>query len=111
MGYFYPLTVRYKNMNTAIMDPVLLKEGLEYAEKNLLSDESHLYLDKKILKENFDLKNKDVLDFGCGMGNTALWMAKEMHAKVDAFDLDPNHITVANELLRKYNVPRVRFDV
>jgi 2-polyprenyl-3-methyl-5-hydroxy-6-metoxy-1,4-benzoquinol methylase len=98
-------------MNTAIMDPVLLKEGLEYAEKNLLSDDSHLYLDKKILKENFDLKNKDVLDFGCGMGNTALWMAKELGAKVDAFDLDPNHIAVANELLRKHNVPGVRFDV
>jgi len=98
-------------MNTATMDPTLLKEGMDYAEKNLLSDESHLYLDKKILREQFDLKGKDVLDFGCGMGNTALWMAKELGAKVDAFDLDPNHITVARELLRKYNVPGVVFDV
>ncbi len=98
-------------MNTVTMDPALLKEGLEYAEKNLLSDESHLYLDKKILKENFDLKDKNVLDFGCGMGNTALWMARELGARVDAFDLDPNHITVARELLRKYNVPGVNFDV
>ena len=98
-------------MNTATMDPALLKEGMDYAEKNLLSDESHLYLDKKILREQFDLKGKDVLDFGCGMGNTALWMAKELGASVDAFDLDPNHITVARELLRKYNVPGVVFDV
>jgi 2-polyprenyl-3-methyl-5-hydroxy-6-metoxy-1,4-benzoquinol methylase len=98
-------------MNTALMDPALLKEGLEYAEKNLLSDESHLFLDKKILRQNFNLRGKDVLDFGCGMGNTALWMAKELGARVDAFDLDPNHITVARELLRKYNVPGVNFDV
>jgi 2-polyprenyl-3-methyl-5-hydroxy-6-metoxy-1,4-benzoquinol methylase len=93
------------------MDPALLKEGMAYAEKNFLSDESHLFLDKKILRENFDLKDKNVLDFGCGMGNTALWMAKELGARVDAFDLDPNHITVARELLRKYNVPGVNFDV
>lgn len=76
-------------LNPTIMDSALLREGMEYAEKNLLGgDESHLHLDKQILKNNFDLRGKDVLDFGCGMGNTSLWMAKEMGARVDGFDLN-----------------------
>ncbi|HEX6181034.1 MAG TPA: class I SAM-dependent methyltransferase [Chitinophagaceae bacterium] len=98
-------------LNATMMDSAQLKEGMEYAEKNLLSDQSHLYLDKQILKNNFDLKGKNVLDFGCGMGNTALWMAREMGARVDGFDLDPNHIYVAQELNRKYNVPGVHFEL
>ena len=99
-------------LNATTMDSAQLREGMEYAEKNFLSDQtSHLFLDKQILKNNFNLKGKDVLDFGCGMGNTALWMAKEMGARVDGFDLDPNHIYVAQELNRKYNVPGVYFEL
>jgi 2-polyprenyl-3-methyl-5-hydroxy-6-metoxy-1,4-benzoquinol methylase len=98
-------------LNATAMDAAQLREGMEYAEKNLLSDESHLYLDKQILKNNFDLRGKDVLDFGCGMGNTALWIAREMGARVDGFDLDPNHIIVAQELNRKYKVPGVQFEL
>lgn len=95
-----------------VLDPALLQEGLAYAEKNLLSKNSHLYLDKEILKKNFDLRGKDVLDFGCGMGNTALWIAKEMGpASVDGFDLDPNHIYVARELNRKHKISRVHFEL
>ncbi len=94
-----------------ILDSARLKEGLEYAEKNFLSRNSHLYLDKEILKKNFDLNGKDVLDFGCGMGNTSLWLAQEMKARVDGFDLDPNHIMVAQELNRKHGIPDVRFEL
>ncbi|MEX2234050.1 MAG: methyltransferase domain-containing protein [Cyclobacteriaceae bacterium] len=93
------------------LDSAMLKEGLEYAEKNFLAKKSHLYLDKQILKKNFDLKGKEVLDFGCGMGNTSLWLAKEMGAIVDGFDLDPNHITVAKELNRKFNIAGVNFEL
>lgn len=95
----------------AHLDPAQLKEGLEYAEKNFLSTKCHLYLDKQILKKHFDLRGKDVLDFGCGMGNTSLWIAKEMGANVDGYDLDPNHIAVANALNRKHNIPGVRFEL
>jgi SAM-dependent methyltransferase len=52
-----------------------------------------------------------VLDFGCGMGNTSLWLAKEMGAVVDGFDLDPNHIMVAKELNRKFNIQGVTFEL
>lgn len=93
------------------LDSVLLKEGLEYAEKNFLSEKSHLYLDKQVLRKNFDLRGKDVLDFGCGMGSTSLWIAKELGARVDGYDLDPNHIAVARELNRKHKVTGVHFDL
>jgi len=94
-----------------VMDAGLLMEGLQYAEKNFLSNDSHLYLDKNVLKRHFDLKDKTVLDFGCGMGNTSLWLAKEMEARVDGVDLDPNHIRVARELNRKYNIEGVNFEL
>ena len=45
-----------------VLDSAMLKEGLAYAEKNFLSENSHLYLDKQILKKNFDLNGKEVLD-------------------------------------------------
>ncbi len=98
-------------MESALLDEALLKEGLAYAERNFASDESHLVLDKKILKKYFDLRDRDVLDFGCGMGNTSLWVAREMGARVDGFDLDPNHIVVARELNRKFQIPNVRFEL
>lgn len=96
-------------MEAPLLDAAQLKEGLDYAEKNFLGTKSHLFLDKQILKRHFDLREKDVLDFGCGMGNTSLWIAREMGARVDGFDLDPNHIAVANELNRKHKVPGVQF--
>lgn len=93
------------------LDSSMLKEGLAYAEKNFLSKDSHLYLDKEVLQKHFNLRDKDVLDFGCGMGNTSLWLAREMGARVDGFDLDPNHIAVAQELNRKFQVSGVRFEL
>lgn len=93
------------------LDQAQLKQGLEYAERNFLSEKCHLYLDKQILKKNFNLKGKDVLDFGCGMGNTSLWIAKELGARVDGYDLDPNHIAVAKELHRKHQIPGVKFEL
>jgi 2-polyprenyl-3-methyl-5-hydroxy-6-metoxy-1,4-benzoquinol methylase len=93
------------------MDAVLLKEGLDYAERNFKSLDSHSYLDKTVIKEKFDLQNKNVLDFGCGMGNMSLWFASEMGAIVDGVDIDENHITVANELNKKHQIKNVTFHI
>ena len=91
------------------MDPLLLQEGIAYAEMNL-GENSHLWLDKKILKENFRLQQKQVLDFGCGMGNMSIWMAREMGCHVDGFDIDENHMEVCGAMLRKYPSD-VRFEL
>jgi 2-polyprenyl-3-methyl-5-hydroxy-6-metoxy-1,4-benzoquinol methylase len=106
------MTMSPPSVDPVRLDSALMKEGLDYAEKNFLTKNSHLHLDKEILVKNFDLKGKDVLDFGCGMGNTSLWIAKELGpASVDGFDLDPNHIHVAKELNRRHRVPGVNFEL
>src|SRR5690349_10011708 len=105
------MTMASKTEEPPLLDSCLLQEGLQYAENNFLGKNSHLYLDKEVLKKRFDLNGKDVLDFGCGMGNTSLWLAKEMGARVDGFDLDPNHIMVAKELNRKHKIPGVHFEL
>lgn len=86
-------------------------EGLAYAEKNYSSNQSHLWLDKHFLQKHFDLSQKDILDFGCGMGGMTLWLAAETGANVDGVDLDPNHIAIAQELQRRHNVGNVHFSV
>ncbi len=91
------------------MDPLLFQEGIAYAEQNL-GENSHLWLDKKILKENFHLQNRQVLDFGCGMGNMSIWMAMEMGCQVDGFDIDENHIEVCRAMQKKYPCD-VRFEL
>lgn len=84
------------------MDAAQLQEGLQYAEVNYLSTDGFSKLDKELIKANFDLKGKDLLDFGCGMGHMSLWFAKEMQAQVDGVDIDENHITVAKAFLEKF---------
>src|SRR2546423_468949 len=86
-----------------------LKVGLAYAEKNYLNVNSFSKLDKELIKKNFDLKNKSVLDFGCGMGHMSVWFVKELGAYVDGIDTDKNHIIVAQEFIKKYPVNNVSF--
>jgi 2-polyprenyl-3-methyl-5-hydroxy-6-metoxy-1,4-benzoquinol methylase len=91
------------------MNEAQLKEGLAYAEKNFTSANTFSKLDKALIRSNFDLKGKDILDFGCGMGHMSMWFAKELGAYVDGVDIDENHITVAKEFNKKYQIPDVSF--
>lgn len=91
------------------MNETQLQEGLRYAEYNFTSSYTFSTLDKELIRSNFDLKGKEVLDFGCGMGHMSIWFAKELGASVNGVDIDENHITVAKELHKKYQVPNVRF--
>lgn len=86
-----------------------LQEGLSYAEYNYHHASGFSRLDKSIIRENFNLKEKSVLDFGCGMGHMSLWLGKEMCAFVDGVDIDEHHITVAKEFHKKYQIPNVNF--
>ncbi len=93
------------------MDEAQLKEGIAYAEVNYLSKNGFSKLDKELIKTNFDLKNKDILDFGCGMGHMSLWFANEMSGIVDAVDIDENHITVAKEFIKRYPTSNLTFNL
>lgn len=91
------------------MNEAQLQEGLEYAEIIFTSTHTFSTLDKKIIRQNFDLAGKEVLDFGCGMGHMSIWFSKELGAKVDGVDIDENHITVAKEFHKKYEASDVNF--
>lgn len=79
-----------------------IQDGIRYAEKRLRDDDSHLLIDKKLLKNRFDLKGKTVMDFGCGVGGMTTWMARNLGAIVDGYDIDEKHVEIAQALLRKY---------
>lgn len=86
------------------------EEGLAYAEDNFKNDQaSHLKVDKQLIKDNFDLDGKKVLDFGCGMGGMSLWYAENWDCEVYALDIDGHHIEVAQSLQKKHNINNVRF--
>jgi 2-polyprenyl-3-methyl-5-hydroxy-6-metoxy-1,4-benzoquinol methylase len=93
------------------MNAAQLQEGLAYAEINYTSTNTFSKLDKELIRANFDLNGKEVLDFGCGMGHMSIWFANEMGAHVDGVDIDENHITVAKEFTKKYSSPHVRFSL
>ena len=93
------------------MNDSQFEEGLQYAEKNFLGQQSHLDTDKSVLTSHFDLKNKKVLDFGCGMGGMTLWMAKEIGCEIEGMDIDENHIRIAKAISDKYHITNVHFEV
>ncbi|MBP8155710.1 MAG: class I SAM-dependent methyltransferase, partial [Leadbetterella sp.] len=89
----------------------LLNEGCNYAENAFLGENSHLTLDKKLIKENFDFTNKKILDFGCGMGGMTLWYATQWNCTVHGVDVDSNHIEIAEILRTKHKVKNVNFEL
>lgn len=85
-------------------------EGLAYAEENFRDDHApHLHVDKKLIKEKFDLTGKKILDFGCGMGGMSLWYATNWDCQVYGLDIDAHHVQIANELKEKYKVTNATF--
>ena len=95
-----------------MMTQALYQEGLAYAEQNFLDENaSHLHVDKKLLREKFNLDNKKVLDFGCGMGGMSLWYARTWKCQVHGVDIDRHHITIANDLKARHGVKNVQFEV
>ena len=87
----------------------LIQEGMAYAEKNFLSENSHLELDKAFINRYYDLNGKRVLDFGCGMGGMTLWMAKHYQCHITGIDIDSHHIAIANMLREKHGMHDVDF--
>ena len=87
------------------------QEGVAYSEVNFHDNNApHLHIDKKLIREKFDLTGKRVLDFGCGMGGMSLWYATNWNCEVYALDIDKHHVHVANHLKEKHQVTNVTFD-
>ena len=54
------------------------------------------------LLPNLDLKNKRVLEIGCGIGGRSAWLARNGPAEVVAIDVNGPEIELARELTRKH---------
>lgn len=89
----------------------MLEKSLAYATRNLMDEHApHLKQDKLFLRQNFDLNQKKVLDFGCGMGGMSLWYAQNWSCQVHAIDIDAHHIQIAEALKAKFPTDRVQFE-
>ncbi len=90
----------------------MYEEGLAYAESNFKDEHAaHLHVDKKLIREKFNMDGKKVLDFGCGMGGMSLWYATNFKCQVLGIDIDRHHIKIANDLKDRHKVHNVNFEV
>lgn len=97
--------------NNLFMTQEQFEEGVRYSEDNFINDNApHLHIDKKLIKEKFDLTGKKVLDFGCGMGGMSLWYATNWDCEVYALDIDAHHISISQHIQEKHNIKNVTFD-
>jgi len=85
-------------------------EGVAYSEDNFQNENAdHLKVDKRLIREKFDLTGKKILDFGCGMGGMSLWYATNWDCTVYALDIDKHHIEICQHIKEKYNIENVTF--
>jgi len=63
--------------------------------------------ENKFLAEKAKIKSNDVvLDAGCGVGGSTIWLAKELQAKVTGISINKRNIREAGELARKSGVSK-----
>ncbi|MBK9012957.1 MAG: class I SAM-dependent methyltransferase [Saprospiraceae bacterium] len=95
-----------------MMTQAMYEEGLAYAESNFKDEHAaHLHVDKKLIREKFNMDGKKVLDFGCGMGGMSLWYATNFKCQVLGIDIDRHHVKIANDLKDRHKVHNVNFEV
>lgn len=88
------------------------EDGIRYAEDNFQNNNApHLHVDKRLIKDKFDLTGKKILDFGSGMGGMSLWYATNWECQVYGIDIDKHHVTIANAVKEKHNIKNVTFEV
>jgi len=73
-------------------------------EKTKKHHDSLLHMNNQLLKIA-NIKNTDyVLDAGCGVGGSSIWLAKEVGSKVIGIDLCKKNVDTAKAFARKYEV-------
>ena len=93
------------------MDQLRFEEGVQYAERNYQDSGGHLWLDKQFFRQHLSLDDKDVLDFGCGMGGMSLWCATQWDCQVWGVDIDANHLAIAEQVKKNNQVTNVFFEL
>ncbi len=94
------------NLNKLFPKPKL--EGRESDEAYAEMEYRHGSLELKKFNGRVDLKNKVILDMGCGLGGKTVYYA-EQAARAVGVDSDKKYISVAKEFANKRKCRNVRF--
>ncbi len=71
------------------------KESREKAQENLI----------KLLVDKAKIKNGSrILDVGCGVGGSSIWLAKNLDAVTVGINISPVQVDIANQLAREQKV-------
>jgi tocopherol O-methyltransferase len=74
-------------------------------DKNTKNLNDALMNENKYVAEQLDIRDNDrILDVGCGVGGTAIWIAENYGVKVVGIDLVPSNIKMANLFAKKRKV-------
>ncbi|HKC04916.1 MAG TPA: class I SAM-dependent methyltransferase [Patescibacteria group bacterium] len=94
-------------------------------QKRVISDNDFTYLSILKLLQKYGIKDKDILDIGCGVGTIDLYLAKN-GAKVFGIDISHKGIIIAKENAKKlhmtenlefkvfnfpYKIPLAKYDI
>jgi len=92
-------------------DEYILQVGDSGADRLLLLDEVYGPYSREFLKKAQLGSSLDILDVGCGTGNIALWMAKEMapQGHVVGVDASQEQVKIASEQAKQQNINNVEF--
>jgi tocopherol O-methyltransferase len=82
--------------------PITIREDLDRAIA-----EMNVYLAKRAGVQ----PNCRVLDAGCGVGGSAIWLARELQASVVGITLDPGQVELARNFAEQQGVTGVAFEV
>ncbi len=81
-----------------------------YWDKTVSSHDASLLRLNEVIADTLSLKNSDyVLDAGCGLGGSALWVAEHRGCKVLGISIIPDQIRRANEYAKKKALRSPRF--
>lgn len=98
----------YKNMNARQTSESLFYDNQVFDDELIYENFEKITAveNKEVLKEmggKENLKNKKILDLGCGIGDTAIYFALQ-GASVYGIDISKKMINIANRLAEKYRV-------
>lgn len=115
--YFQQIINYYRESENAYKDTWNLNESLSihygYKDDKAKNFHESLLRMNQVLAEKAQIKNSDiVLDAGCGIGGSSIWLAKHIHCKVMGISLSEKQVETACMLSEKNTLSELlRFEV